>query len=94
VSEGGDTGDLLTLIGRAIEHLQRSVALFETHATEDGVDRLTQVIEEIDHYLQSPAEDPLLHLASLPASRVREGLLDVRADLTSVIDVFRATPDA
>jgi hypothetical protein len=86
------TTDLLTLIGRAIEQLQRSVTLLERREKESGVGGLVAVIDEIDQYLAAPREDPLLCLASLPASQVREGLLGVRADLSTVIDVLRRNP--
>jgi len=92
VTDTSATTDLLTLIGRAIEQLQRSVTLLEQCEKEGGVTGLADVINEIDQYLSSPDEDPLLCLASLPASHVREGLLGVRADLTSVIDVLRGNP--
>ncbi|MGB2983879.1 MAG: hypothetical protein WBC63_08490 [Candidatus Bipolaricaulia bacterium] len=80
------TTDLLTLIGRAIERLQRCVALFETSERDTGAEHLAAVIEEIDDYIEIADEDPLLLLASLPSERVREGLLNVRTDLASVID--------
>jgi len=91
VTDGNEAMDLLTLIGRAIEQLQRSVALFESHERSGGVQRLADVIDEIDLYLEGSDDDPLLRLASLPTSRVREGLLDVRADLATVIDALRDT---
>lgn len=76
--------DLLTLIGRAIEQLQRSVSLFET-TTRGGADQLAVVIEDIDAYLASPDEDPLLHLAGLPPDGIRDGLLRVREDLAAIV---------
>jgi hypothetical protein len=92
VTDTSATTDLLTLIGRAIEQLQRSVTLLEQSEKESGVAGLAGVIEEIDRYLSSPDEDPLLCLASLPPSHVRQGLLGVRADLTSVVDTLRGNP--
>ena len=80
------TTDLLTLIGSAIERLRQCIARFETSETADGVEHLSAVIGEIDVYLATSDEDPLLRLAALPPGNVREGLLDVRTDLTSVID--------
>lgn len=91
MTDGNEAMDLLTLIGRAIEQLQRSVALFESRERNGGVQRLADVIDEIDLYLKGSDDDPILHLAALPASRVREGLLDVRADLTTVIDALQDT---
>ncbi len=89
VKDTSATADLLTLIGHAIDQLQRCVTLFEASEKRGGLRHLSTVIEEIDRYLETSDEDPLLRLASLPAARVREGLLDVRADLASVIDTHR-----
>jgi hypothetical protein len=86
VPDTSATTDLLTLIGSAIEQLRRCIAMFETSESAGGVEHLTAVIDEIDVYLASSDEDPLLRLAALSPGRVREGLLDVRTDLTSVID--------
>jgi len=86
VENTGAAADLLTLITRAIEQLQRSIALFELSDREDGAEHLATVIGEIDEYLEISDSDPLLRLASLPPSHVRDGLLHVRSDLASVID--------
>lgn len=86
VTDTSATTDLLTLIGSATERLRRCIAMFETSETADGVDHLSAVIDEIDVYLETSDEDPLLRLAALSPGHVREGLLDVRTDLTSVID--------
>jgi hypothetical protein len=91
VKETSATADLLTLIGHAIEQLQRSVTLFEASEPDGGVERLSGVVEEIDAYMRNAEEDPLLRLASLPPSDVRERLLAVRGDLTAVIDSLRPT---
>jgi hypothetical protein len=80
------TTDLLTLIGSAIEQLRRCIALFETAEAAAGAEHLSAVIDEIDGYLAASDQDPLLRLASLSPSHIREGLLNVRTDLTSVID--------
>ncbi len=77
--------DLLTLISRAIERLQNCITLFESSDRNDGAGHLAAVIGEIDEYLEISDSDPLLRLASLSPSHVRDGLLDVRSDLASVI---------
>jgi len=89
VKDASATADLLTLIGHAINQLQRCVTLFEASDRESGLGHIATVIEEIDRYLETSDEDPLLRLAALPKARVREGLLDVRTDLASVIDTLR-----
>ena len=89
MKETSATTDLLTLIGHAIEQLQRCVTLFEASEPEGGLERLSDVVEEIDAYMQKAEDDPLLRLASLPPSDVRERLLAVRGDLTAVIDSLR-----
>ncbi|MFC2077379.1 hypothetical protein ACFLTM_01030 [Candidatus Bipolaricaulota bacterium] len=89
MKEARATADLLTLIGHAINQLQRCVTRFEASEQESGLRHIATVIEEIDRYLEASDEDPLLRLASLPKARVREGLLDVRTDLASVIDTLR-----
>jgi hypothetical protein len=80
--------DLLTLIGRAIAHLRSSIDLFETEDRCAGLKKLATVISEIDAYLHHVDSDPLLRLASLPATRIEEGLLAVSADLSSVLQQF------
>lgn len=86
VTNSSATTDLLALIGSAIEQLRRCIALFETAEAFAGVEHLSAVIDEIDVYLATSDQDPLLRLASLSPGHVREGLLDVRSDLTSVVD--------
>jgi len=80
------TTDLLTLIGRAIQRLQRSITLLEAEERDGSSEQINSVIEEIDAYIEVSESDPLLRLASLPPSHVRDGLLHVRSDLESVID--------
>lgn len=86
VNDTSAVADLLTLITRAIEQLQRSIALFESSERAGGAEHLATVIGEIDEYLEISESDPLLRLASLPPSHVRDGLMNVRSDLVSVID--------
>ena len=81
--------DLLTLIGHAIEQLRRCIVLFEASETDGGVDSLSTVIEEINEYLVTSEDDPLLRLASLSPEHVRRGLLSVRSELASVVGEFK-----
>ena len=81
--------DLLTLIGHAIEQLRECITLFEASETAGGVESLTTVVEEINEYLVTSDDDPLLQLASLSPDHVREGLLGVRSELAAVIDEFK-----
>jgi hypothetical protein len=89
VQEAGATTDLLTLIGHAIDRLQRCIVLFEGCEMAGGVDNISAVVIEIDEYLEHADEDPLLRLASLPPAHVRDGLVAVQSDLTSIIDEVR-----
>jgi len=84
VKDAGAPADLLSLIGRAIEQLQKSISLFES-APQQGVDQLAAVIADIDRYVKSADDDPLLRLAGLPPQGVRDGLLHVREDLASIV---------
>ena len=92
MSEPESKVDLLTLIGRTIDRLQRGIELFEEEKREAGLKHLTAVIEEIDAYLKQAREDPLLRLASLPPEEVSSSLHDVKADISSVIAELRETP--
>ena len=91
MKDAGAATDLLTLIGRAIEQLQRSISLFE-NAPDKGMEQLSGVIADIDGYLESAEEDPLLRLAGLPPQGVRDGLLNVREDLAGIV-TDSASPD-
>ena len=84
MKDASASADLLTLIGRAIEQLQKSISLFET-APQEGVEQLAVVIADIDGYLERSEEDPLLRLAGLPPRSVRDGLLHVRQDLAGIV---------
>ncbi|RLE33306.1 hypothetical protein DRJ24_05470 [Candidatus Acetothermia bacterium] len=89
--ERDDTVDLLTLIGRTIERLQKGIELFEEDDRTAGLKHLSAVIEEIDAYLGRASEDPLLRLAGLPEGEVAVSLSDVKSDISSVIADLRRT---
>jgi len=91
VIERDDTVDLLTLIGRTIERLQKGIELFEEDDRTAGLKHLSAVIEEIDAYLRRASEDPLLRLAGLPEGEVAVSLSDVKSDISSVIADLRRT---
>jgi len=50
--------DLLNLIGKAIENLQRSIELFEVSECDAGLDQIASVMLQIDCYLERIDEDP------------------------------------
>ncbi len=75
------TGDLLSLIGQAIDELRLSIGKFEAADREHGLKHLATVIGSIDAYLDHLESDPLLHLAPLPPGDVRAGLSHIREDL-------------
>lgn len=79
------TGDLLSLIGQAIDELRLSIGKFETADREHAVEHLATVIGSIDAYLDHLESDPLLHLAPLPPGDVRAGLSHIREDLDAVM---------
>ncbi len=83
-----DMLDLLNLIGKAIENLQRSIELFEASRREAGLKQLSSAILEIDHYLERIDEDPLLKIATVDRVGLSERLLGVKGELTSVIESF------
>ena len=85
-----DMFDLLNLIGRAIESLQRSIELFEDSEREAGLNQLSSVISEIDHYLERIDEDPLLKIATVDRAGLSERLVGVKQELASVIGSFAA----
>ncbi len=80
-----DTGDLLSLIGQAIDELRLSIGLFEAADRDHGLEHLSAVVGSIDAYLARVELDPLLRLAPIPASEVRAGLTGIRSDLDEVI---------
>ena len=91
--EATETGDLLTLIGAAIEQLRQSIELFETASQAEGVICLSAVIREIDTYMDRAHNDPLLKLARIDASSLAVDLTHIKTDLVSVIDrVDDSTP--
>lgn len=77
--------DLLTLIGSAIEQLQRGIELFETSSRREGAACLATVIQSIDAYLAHAEEDPLLQLARIDSSDLSDDLQHVKLDLAAVI---------
>jgi hypothetical protein len=84
--EAKQTGDLLTLIGTAIEQLRQSIELFEAASQVEGVSRLSAVIREIDGYMDRAHDDPLLKLARIDASSLAADLTHIKTDLVAVID--------
>ena len=89
----GESGvsDLLTLIGDAVEKLQRSVTLFELSDCSGGVNELREVITRIDRYVQGMDEDPLLKLASIDRDVVIQKLEGVKQELSVVIAALTTT---
>ena len=81
-----ETGDLLTLIGTAIEQLRQSIELFETSSQTEGVVCLSAVISGIDAYMERAHDDPLLRLAHIEASSLAADLKHIKNDLVAVID--------
>ena len=84
--EANETGDLLTLIGTAIEQLRQSIELFETSSQSEGATRLSAVIREIDAYMDRSHDDPLLQLARIDASTLAANLKNIKTDLAAVIE--------
>lgn len=81
-----ESGDLLTLIGTAIEQLRQSIELFETSSQTEGVICLSTVISGIDAYMERAHDDPLLRLAHIDASSLADDLKHIKTDLVAVID--------
>ena len=86
LTEAKETGDLLTLIGTAIEQLRQSIELFEASSQIEGVSCLSAVIREIDSYMDRAHDDPLLKLARIDTSSLATDLTHIKTDLVSVID--------
>ncbi len=80
-----ESASLLGLIGTAIEQLQRSIELFETSSQGDGVHCLSEVIHEIDTYMEHAGDDPLLRLASIDVPGLSTDLDHIKNDLLAVI---------
>ena len=89
--EDPKVSDLLTLIGDAVEKLQRSVTLFESSDRRAGVDELRDVIARIDRYVQEMDGDPLLKLASIDQAVVAQKLAGVKHELSLVINALTTT---
>ena len=92
MNESGDTVDLLSLIGQAIGHLQRSIEHFEEDDRGTGLSCLSTVIHDIDAYLDRLADDPLVPLAHVDPNRLRESLHHIQDDLSSVIEQIQRPP--
>lgn len=82
--------DLLTLIGDAVEKLQRSVTLFADSDRSAGLKELQDVVARIDRYVQEIDSDPLLALASLDRELIVDELEGVKRELAVVIDELTA----
>ena len=93
MSEPDGAIDLLTLIGRTIDRLQRGIELFEEENRDAGLEYLACVIQEIDIYLKRADEDPLLLLAGLPPREVNASLTGVKSDISSVIVELKKSAD-
>ena len=89
MNEPGDTVDLLSLIGQTIGHLQKSIEHFEDNDSGTGLSCLSTVIHDIDAYLDRVADDPLVPLAHVDPSRLRESLHHVQNDLSAVIEQIK-----
>ena len=96
VKRPSDTVDLLSLIGNAIEQLGQCIELFERADSRVGLQRLSNVIHDIDTYLVHIEEDPLVRIAGVDSVRLADGLHHVQQDLSAVIRQLdaSATPDA
>ncbi|MEW5826733.1 MAG: hypothetical protein AB1778_07860 [Candidatus Bipolaricaulota bacterium] len=81
-----DSVDLLTLIARALDQLRAAVDTLESHRPEAGAAHLAATIRQIDRYVDGMDDDPLLRLAPLETTTVRESLRSVRADLNAVVE--------
>ena len=80
--------DLLNLIGKAIENLQRSIELFKVSERDGGLDQIASVIQQIDCYLERIDEDPLLKIMTIDRAGLGERLLGVKGELASIIESF------
>ncbi len=83
-------GDLLTLIGDAVEKLQRSVSLFEKSDHQAGIAELHEVINGIDRYVAGMDDDPLLKLAAVDRELVIQKLNGVKQELFVIINALAA----
>jgi len=92
MNETSDTVDLLTLIGRAIGQLHRSIQHFEESDSGRGLSCLSTVITDIDTYLDRLTDDPLVPLSRVDPDKLRESLHHVQEDLSVVIEQVRRPP--
>ena len=91
VNQETNQSDLLTLIGKAIQCLQKSIDHLEAQHQQEGLRHLSQVIEEIDGYLFRLDGDPLLQLAAVDPEHLKQSLHHVQEDLLVVIDSVQQT---
>ncbi len=84
--------DLLTLIGSSIEELQHSIEFFDKAEPQDGVARLSAVMQEIGRYLARLEDDPILKLAPVDPIVLTERLHGIEEDLSAVIEGFTKPP--
>jgi hypothetical protein len=94
MNETSEAMDLLTLIGKAIGQLHRSIQHFEEADSGGGLSCLSTVITDIDTYLDRLADDPLVPLARVDPAKLRERLHHVQEDLTVVIEQVERPPAA
>ena len=91
VNQETSQSDLLTVIGKAIRCLQKSIDNLEAQQQQQGLRHLSEVIEEIDGYLVQLDEDPLLQLAAVDPEHLKQSLHRVQDDLHVVIDSVQQT---
>ncbi|HDJ29966.1 MAG TPA: hypothetical protein ENF29_02815 [Candidatus Acetothermia bacterium] len=82
--------DLLSLIGNAVDRLQRSVTLFSDSDRSAGLKELQHVVNEIDQYIAKIDQDPLLKIAGIDRDQIVSELEGVKHELTLVIDELTA----
>ena len=92
MNESNQAVDLLTLIGKAIGQLQKSILHFEKADDGNGLTCLSTVIADIDAYLDRLGDDPLIPLAHVDPARLRDSLHHVQDDLSVVIERIRRPP--
>ncbi len=85
---GTNRQDLLTLIGRATERLRAGAILIERAKRQEGIEELTGVVSDIDAYLDTATEDPLLQLASIDHGILSSQLNLVRSDIQAVVEAL------
>lgn len=85
---GMNPEDLLALIGRATERLRAGVVLIEGEKLQEGIEELAGVVSDIDAYLETASEDPLLQLASIDRATLSTQLGLVRSDIQAVVEAL------